>query len=361
MNSVKKNKKINFMRTAACFIAALTAAVFLSLAAGGVSRAAGVDINSANFEKLIEIDGISEVTAAKIIKYRRENNGFKTVYDLLKVDGVTGELFETIKDEITAGAPSGGPRPAVGPKPQAGQEPPGEEDEGEEEDQDPPAASDRMADPDETGGSPPAPGVYGQPSAGAAVPARGSGRIASEDDGSGPGTGTSGGPAPHETDYSFEEGRKTSEARKAEGASGGGLRSSRIGEIKKISLTPENYYKVIIGLMRLAKYEKAESNIADFVKKFPSDKKSDDMNYLMGACLEESEKYKEAIELYEKVHGNQNSELRAIALFRIGVCFDLMGKSADALDNYRKYVSSFPSSSCVKEAENRIEEMLKTK
>jgi competence ComEA-like helix-hairpin-helix protein len=144
MNSVKKNKKINFMRTAACFIAALTAAVFLSLAAGGVSRAAGVDINSANFEKLIEIDGISEVTAAKIIKYRRENNGFKTVYDLLKVDGVTGELFETIKDEITAGAPSGGPRPAVGPKPQAGQEPPGEEDEGEEEDQDPPAASDRI-------------------------------------------------------------------------------------------------------------------------------------------------------------------------------------------------------------------------
>jgi len=216
-----------------------------------------------------------------------------------------------------------------------------------------------MADPDETGGSPSAPGVSGQPSAGAAVPARGSGRIASEEDAGG--GETQGGAAAHETDYSFEEGRKTSEARKAAGSSGGGLRSSRIGEIKKISLTPENYYKVIIGLMRLAKYEKAESNIADFVKKFPSDKKSDDMNYLMGACLEEAEKYKEAIELYEKVHDNQNSELRAIALFRIGVCFDLIGKSADALDNYRKYVSSFPASSCVKEAENRIEEMLKTK
>lgn len=363
MNGFKKNQKVNFMKTTAGFIVALTAAVFLSLAASGVSRAAGIDINSANFEKLIEIEGISEVTAAKIIKYRRENNGFKTVYDLMKVDGVTGELFETIKDEISAGAPSGssgpGSGPAPGPKPQAGQGQPEEEDEEDDEDHHPPAASDRMADPDETGGAPAAPGVHGQPAAGAAVPARSSGRIASEEDGGG--AETSGGPAASETDYSFEEGRKTSNARKASGASGGGLRSSRIGEIKKISLTPENYYKVIIGLMRLAKYEKAESNIADFVKKFPSDKKADDMNYLMGACLEESEKYKEAIELYEKVHGNQNSELRAIALFRIGVCFDLMGKSADALDNYRKYVSSFPSSSCVKEAENRIEEMLKTK
>lgn len=368
MNGVKKNKKINFMKTAAGFIAALTAAVCLSLAAIGVSRAAGVDINSANFEKLIEIDGVSEVTAAKIIKYRRENNGFKTVYDLLKVDGVTGELFEKIKDEITAGAPSGGPKTSAGPKPAAGQEQPGEGE--EEEDQEPPsvapgqplrpAASDRMADPDETGGAPSAQGVSAQ-QAEEPQPARGSGRIASEDDGSSAGAGASGGPAPHETDYSFEEGRKTTEARKASGAPSGGLRSSRIGEIKKISLTPENYYKVIIGLMRLAKYEKAESNIADFVKKFPSDKKADDMNYLMGACLEEAEKYKEAIELYEKVLGNQNSELRAIALFRIGVCFDLLGKSADALDNYRKYVSSFPSSSCVKEAENRIEEMLKTK
>jgi TolA-binding protein len=113
--------------------------------------------------------------------------------------------------------------------------------------------------------------------------------------------------------------------------------------------------------MRLAKYDKAESNIADFIRKFPSDKKIDDMNYLMGACLEDSEKYGEAIETYRKVYDNPNSELRAIALFRIGVCYDLMGKPADALDNYRKYAASFPSSSCVKEAENRIDEMLKTK
>jgi len=129
------------MKTAAGFIAAIISAVCLSLAASGVSRAAGVDINSANFEKLIEIDGISEVTAAKIIKYRRENNGFKTVYDLMKVDSVSGELFEQIKDEITAGAPSGGPRPPAGPKPSAGQNQPGEEDEDEEEEegQEPPA------------------------------------------------------------------------------------------------------------------------------------------------------------------------------------------------------------------------------
>ena len=255
MNGVKKDRKINFMKTAAGFIAAVIVSAFLSLALSGVSRAAGVDINSANFEKLIEIDGISEVTAAKIIKYRRENNGFKTVYDLMKVDGVTGELFEKIKDELSVGASPGGPGPAAGPKPPAGRQQPGaggEED--DEEEQEPPAvapgqplrpaASDRMADPDETGGAPSASGVSGQ-QAEETQPARGSGRIASEDDASGSGAETAAGPAAHETDYSFEEGRKTSDARKASGAPSGGLRSSRIGEIKKISLTPENYYKEI--------------------------------------------------------------------------------------------------------------------
>ncbi len=319
--------------------------------------AAEIDINEANFETLIELDGISEVTAAKIIKYRRENKGFKTVYDLLKVDGVSGELFEKIKDEISAGPVSQEPdavQPAkTSPRPPV--MPPRNQ---------PlrPASADRINDEDEDGG--------------AVQPARG--QPAAEDEGDGE-EGAESADAPRsdspdaaaderssetarESDYSFEEGRKASAAKKSASASPAGRsKGARIGDIKKIELTPDNYYKVIIGLMRLAKYDKAESNIADFIRKFPSDKKIDDMNYLMGACLEEAEKYVEAVEAYQKVYDNQNSELRAIALFRIGICYDLMGKPADALDNYRKYAASYPSSSCVKEAENRIDEMLKTK
>lgn len=321
------------------------------------AAAAGIDINEANFETLIELDGIDEGTAAKIITYRRKNKGFKTVYDLLKVDGITGELFEKIKDEISAGPVSlddGAVQPAkTAPRPPA--MPPRNQ---------PlrPASADRIDD-EEDGG--------------AVQPARG--QPAAEDDGeeddedaqpSAAARSVSPNAAPgerssettRESDYSFEEGRKASAAKKnATAPSAGRSKSARIGDIKKIELTPDNYYKVIIGLMRLAKYDKAESNIADFISKFPSDKKIDDMNYLMGACLEEFEKYNEAIEVYQKIYDNQKSELRAIALFRIGVCYDLMGKPSDALDKYRKYAASYPSSSCVKEAENRIDEMLKTK
>lgn len=322
------------------------------------AAAAEIDINEANFETLLELDGISEVTAAKIIKYRRENKGFKTVYDLLKVDGITGELFEKIKDEISAGPVSNEPAaaPPVKTSPRPPVMPPRNQPMR-------PASADRIDDEDEDGGA--VQPVPGQPASadeaegededgGAASPLRSDSSNAAADERSSE--------AARDSDYSFEEGRKASAAkRKAAVSSSGRSKIARIGDIKKIELTPDNYYKVIIGLMRLAKYDKAESNISDFMRKFPSDKKIDDMNYLMGACLEESEKYGEALEAYQKVYDNQNSELRAIALFRIGVCYDLMGKPSDALDNYRKYAASYPSSSCVKEAENRIDEMLKTK
>lgn len=347
-NNNFKNKIQLLLYTAAWII-------FLSFVMPSRSAlAAEIDINEANFETLLELDGISEVTAAKIIKYRRENKGFKTVYDLLKVDGISGEFFEKIKDKISSGPVSQEPdavQPETTPRSPA---PPRNQ---------PlrPASADRINDEDEDGGAV-------QPARSQSTGADENGEVDAESaaaplsDSPNAAADERRSETTRESDYSFEEGRKASAAKRSAAASPAGRsKSARIGDIKKIELTPDNYYKVIIGLMRLAKYDKAESNIADFIRKFPSDKKIDDMNYLMGACLEEAEKYVEAVEMYQKVYDNLNSELRAIALFRIGVCYDLMGKPADALDNYRKYAASYPSSSCVKEAENRIDEMLKTK
>lgn len=374
--------KIFNIETKGCFFndhirpwraAGLVLLALLFIIASKGAAGANIDINEANFEALLELSGINEVTAAKIIKYRRENKGFKTVYDLLKVDGITGELFEKIKDDISAGAfssESAAAQPAkTAPRPPARSQP------------SPPVgpqrAFERIGDDDETGAGPVSshhPGADDEGKDEGVIEGEGEGE--GEDEGGGaaaqsPAAGSSktadgvsdkqGYEISRQSDYSFEEGRKAPAVKKSAAPAAGRSKGARIGDIKKIELTPQNYYKVIIGLMRLAKYDKAESNIADFIRKFPTDKKIDDMNYLMGACLEEAEKYGEAIETYRRVYDNQNSELRAIALFRIGVCYDLMGKPADALDNYRKYAASYPSSSCVKEAENRIDEMLKTK
>ncbi len=330
------------------------------------ASAAGLDINTASFEALIELEGVGEVTAAKIIKYRREKKGFKTVYDLLKVDGMTGEIFEKIKDDIYSGpAPDAveisGEKDGMQPLKTSSPHLPRVKAPNAPADSSR-AVSDRIADNDGDGAA----GVedgnddgYQAVRSGKSGPGENNSEM---NDGGSTTDGLLQNINEKENNYSFDEGRRESVVKKnAAVLTGSRSKGTRIGEIKKIEMTPENYYKVIIGLMRLAKYEKAESNISDFIKKFPSDKKIDDMNYLKGACLEEAEKYREALEEYEKVYENSNSELRAIALFRTGVCFDLMGKPADALDKYRKYVSSFPSSSCVKEAEGRIEEMLKAR
>lgn len=60
-----------------------------------------VNINSANAEQLMEIDGIGEATAAKIIAYREENGPFKSIEDIKDVSGIGDKKFESMKDSIT--------------------------------------------------------------------------------------------------------------------------------------------------------------------------------------------------------------------------------------------------------------------
>ncbi|HOT78264.1 MAG TPA: helix-hairpin-helix domain-containing protein, partial [Candidatus Wallbacteria bacterium] len=104
MNDILKTNIAVKIKTAACLALAVISLFFLFSGAEG----APVNINDASFEKLLDLDGIDEESAAKIIKYRRENNGFKTIYDLLKVDGITGEIFEKIKDGINVGGAQAG-------------------------------------------------------------------------------------------------------------------------------------------------------------------------------------------------------------------------------------------------------------
>ncbi len=60
-----------------------------------------VNINSANAEQLMEIDGIGEATAAKIIAYREEKGPFKSIEDIKDVSGIGDKKFESMKDSIT--------------------------------------------------------------------------------------------------------------------------------------------------------------------------------------------------------------------------------------------------------------------
>ena len=59
-----------------------------------------MDINTASLEELSSLKGIGEKKAQSIIKYRHNNDPFKTIEDLKNVNGIGDKLFERIKGQI---------------------------------------------------------------------------------------------------------------------------------------------------------------------------------------------------------------------------------------------------------------------
>lgn len=59
-----------------------------------------VNINSADKNTLMNLTGIGEKTAEKIIEYRKENK-FESIADVKNVSGIGEKKYEKIKNEIT--------------------------------------------------------------------------------------------------------------------------------------------------------------------------------------------------------------------------------------------------------------------
>ncbi|MBP5342840.1 helix-hairpin-helix domain-containing protein [bacterium] len=59
------------------------------------------NINTAEKEDLMALEGVGEVKAIQIINYRRTNGFFQSIEDIKKVNGIGDALFEKIKEYIT--------------------------------------------------------------------------------------------------------------------------------------------------------------------------------------------------------------------------------------------------------------------
>ena len=60
-----------------------------------------VNLNTATKEELMEINGISEVLAERIVAYREENGMFESLEDLMNVVGIGTKTYEKIRDFLT--------------------------------------------------------------------------------------------------------------------------------------------------------------------------------------------------------------------------------------------------------------------
>jgi competence protein ComEA len=65
-----------------------------------------LDLNHARLEELMELPGIGEKLAQRVVEYRKTHGGFRSVEDLRKVRGIGEKRMERIRPLVmTAGGP----------------------------------------------------------------------------------------------------------------------------------------------------------------------------------------------------------------------------------------------------------------
>jgi competence protein ComEA len=102
----KEGERMKFQRIVAkglAFVLALAASTELALAAGKPAPAGKVNINTATAQQLTVLPGVGEKLAARIVDYRQKAGSFKSVSELMNVQGIGEKNLAKIQAFLTTG------------------------------------------------------------------------------------------------------------------------------------------------------------------------------------------------------------------------------------------------------------------
>ncbi len=82
------------------FVCLSLLALVLSIGSIPALAAEKVDINTATVEQLVEVKGIGEVLAKRIVEYRQANGDFKSLAELTQVKGFGDKTLEKLSPQL---------------------------------------------------------------------------------------------------------------------------------------------------------------------------------------------------------------------------------------------------------------------
>ncbi len=115
-------------------------------------------------------------------------------------------------------------------------------------------------------------------------------------------------------------------------------------------------YAEAINAYKRKKYQLAQSNFDEFLKKFPRSLNAPDAKFYIADCYFARKMYTEAIVSYDKLTIDHPKDKKVPeAIYSQGLSFEMLGQKFDAKLFYEKVIKDYPTSNFSKMAKKRLQ------